>query len=74
MQHFIIKILAEEHYFFMVVAKMLEQILEEYSYNLLLCDFSHDPRKLQEKLEFVKDRFGDGLILFDSVRKIKEGE
>jgi DNA-binding LacI/PurR family transcriptional regulator len=52
--------------FFMAVTKLLEQILEESSYSLLLCDFSHDPYKLQEKLRFVKDRFVDGLILFPS--------
>jgi len=52
--------------FFMAVTKKLEQILEEYSYSLLLCDFNYDLRKLQEKLRFVKDRFVDGLIFFSS--------
>ncbi len=52
--------------FFMAVTKMLEQILEGYSYSLLLCDFDHDPTILQDKLRFVKDRFVDGLILFPS--------
>jgi len=52
--------------FFMAVTKMLAQILEEYSYSLLLCDFDYDSRKLQEKLRFAKDRFVDGLIFFSS--------
>ena len=52
--------------FFMAVTKMLEQLLEEYSYSLLLCDFGHDPHKLQEKLRFARDRSVDGLILFSS--------
>jgi LacI family transcriptional regulator len=52
--------------FFMAVTKMLEQILEEYGYSLLLCDFDYDSRKLQEKLRFAKDRFVDGLIFFSS--------
>jgi len=52
--------------FFMAVTKMLEQIFERHNYSLLLCDFNYDPRKLQEKLQFVKDRFVDGLIFFSS--------
>jgi LacI family transcriptional regulator len=52
--------------FFMAVTKLLAQVLEQHSYSLLLCDYSHDPRNLQEKLHFVKDRYVDGLILFPS--------
>lgn len=64
--------------FFMAVTKMLEQILETHGYSLLLCDFSYDPRKLQEKLRFVKARVVDGLIFFpanidaDNLRALQE--
>ncbi len=64
--------------FFMAVTKMLEQVLEEHGYSLLLCNFDYDPRKLQEKLNFAKERSIDGLIFFsaeiddENLRTLKE--
>jgi LacI family transcriptional regulator len=52
--------------FFMAAATILEEILEQANYRILIFGFNRNPQKLQEKLKLAKERLVDGLILFAS--------
>ena len=52
--------------FFMTITAQLERILAQSNYSLLLGNFEDDLALLQTKLDFVEERFIDGLILFSS--------
>lgn len=46
------------------VVTSVEQWLERMGYSTILCDYQGDNTKLDRKLQFLKDRHVDGLILF----------
>lgn len=50
--------------FEMSITAVMERILEQENYSLVLCNFEDDSEKLKKKLMFVRGRFIDGLILF----------
>ena len=46
------------------IVSYLENYLEENNYSLLLCDYQNDYNKLEKKLDFLKSRSVDGIIIF----------
>jgi len=52
--------------FFMTITAILEKILARENYSLLLGNFEDCYDVLQQKLDFVEERFVDGFILFSS--------
>ena len=52
--------------FFMAATTILEEILEQANYRMLIFGFNRDSQKLREKLRLAKERLVDGLILFAS--------
>lgn len=46
------------------IVTSLESYLEEHNYSIMICDYQNDLKKLKRKLEFLKNRSIDGLILF----------
>lgn len=46
------------------IVTALESYLEENNYSIIICDYQEDPEKLERKLEFLKTRSVDGVILF----------
>ncbi len=64
--------------FEMSITAVIERTLEQAHYSLILCNFEDDAGRLRNKLEFLRGRFIDGLILFpfnkgaDSVAVLQE--
>ncbi len=48
------------------ITTAIEQILEQESYSLIICDYQRDKDALKRKLIFLQDRYIDGVILFPS--------
>ncbi len=60
------------------IVSYLETYLEKNNYSLLLCDYQNDYERLERKLEFLKSRSVDGMVVFhvekklDVLQKMKE--
>jgi LacI family transcriptional regulator len=52
--------------FFMATTTILEDILEQANYRILIFGFDRNPQKLRQKLNLARERMVDGLILFAS--------
>lgn len=48
----------------------LESYLEENNYSLILCDYQNDLKKLEQKLEFLRSRSVDGIVIFHLEEKL----
>lgn len=46
------------------IVTSLESHLEKNNYSIIICDYQEDSEKLERKLEFLKTRSVDGVILF----------
>lgn len=46
------------------IVSSLENYLEENNYSLLLCDYQNDYQRLERKLEFLRSRSVDGIVIF----------
>ncbi|KAF1304944.1 LacI family DNA-binding transcriptional regulator [Candidatus Enterococcus willemsii] len=46
------------------IVSSLENYLEKNNYSLLLCDYQNDYQRLERKLEFLKSRSVDGVVIF----------
>ncbi|WP_165002978.1 MULTISPECIES: LacI family DNA-binding transcriptional regulator [unclassified Enterococcus] len=46
------------------IVSSLENYLEENNYSLILCDYQNDNQRLERKLEFLKSRLVDGIVVF----------
>lgn len=52
--------------FFMTIADLLERLLAQANYSLLMGSYKGGPTVLHQKLDFAEERFVNGLILFAS--------
>ncbi|MDN5277826.1 MAG: LacI family transcriptional regulator [Clostridiales bacterium] len=48
------------------IVTAIERTVEKENYSIILCDYEGDTEKLEQKLNFLRDRFVDGLILFSN--------
>lgn len=48
------------------IVTAVERTVEKENYSIILCDYEGDTEKLEQKLNFLRDRFVDGLILFSN--------
>lgn len=46
------------------IVSVLENYLEKNNYSLLLCDYQNDYKRLETKLEFLRSRSVDGIVVF----------
>lgn len=57
------------------IVSHLENFLEDNNYSLLLCDYQNDLQMLERKIEFLKTRYVDGMVIFHlekELPKLKE--
>ncbi|WP_086444749.1 LacI family DNA-binding transcriptional regulator [Candidatus Enterococcus lemimoniae] len=52
------------------IVTYLESYLEENNYSLILCDYQNDLNKLEQKLEFLRSRSVDGIVIFHLEKKL----
>ncbi|GGC86224.1 LacI family DNA-binding transcriptional regulator [Enterococcus wangshanyuanii] len=52
------------------IVTYLESYLEENNYSLILCDYQNDLQKLEKKLEFLRSRSVDGVVIFHLEEKL----
>jgi LacI family transcriptional regulator len=52
------------------IVTYLESYLEENNYSLILCDYQNDLSKLEKKLEFLRSRSVDGVVIFHLEEKL----
>jgi LacI family transcriptional regulator len=52
------------------IVTAIEKTVEKENYSIILCDYEGDSDKLEQKLNFLRDRFVDGLILFSNNAKL----
>lgn len=48
------------------VVSALESYVERFGYSIILCDYKQDPKRFEQKLEFLINRAIDGLVVFHS--------
>ena len=48
------------------IVTSIEKTVEKENYSIILCDYEGDTAKLEQKLNFLRDRFVDGLVLFSN--------
>lgn len=49
------------------IVTALERTVERENYSIILCDYEDDVDRLKYKLQFLRDRSVDGLVLFPSI-------
>lgn len=52
------------------IVTYLESYLEANNYSLILCDYQNDLSKLEQKLEFLRSRSVDGVVIFHLEKKL----
>ena len=48
------------------IATVIEELLEQEQYSLIICDYQRNKERLKQKLVFLQERFIDGVVLFPS--------